>query len=94
MASHISKKYQETGKHLFDIEITDQKPTSEQVKSILSYLSTQKLVKNDSDDYDLPKDLRSVGVARPILVDWFNGKVAVDDEEAAKKILADLAKQV
>lgn len=94
MASFVNKTYKASGCHLFDIEITEKKPTNQQTKSIVSFLSSkQKSMSVESADADLPTELTSLGVVRPILVDWFNGKVSINNEEEAKQLLADLAKQ-
>jgi hypothetical protein len=95
LASFVYDNYKASGQHSFDVEITETRPTSQQTNSILSYLATARQTPSpaESPDSDLPKELTSLGVSRPILVDWFNGKVSINDEKGAKQLLADLAKQ-
>lgn len=77
----IKTKYENPALRDFDIEITENKPTSEQLKSLGRYY------KNDKFNED------SVSTVRPILVDWYHGRVAVNDESEAAKILEELAKR-
>lgn len=74
LVSIIKTKYENPATRSFDIEITESKPTHEQFKSLNSFYRQQ---------------LDEKEPIRPILVDWFNGKVAVNDEQSSIKILQD-----
>lgn len=79
IASYLKKKQDEKWK--YDIEITEQKPTSDQVKAIMGFASP-----------DNAEMLKKHGFVRPLLVDWHHGKIAVNDESSAKKIIDELSK--
>lgn len=65
----IKANYSNPAKQNFDIDITEDKPTPEQLKTLEGFT----------------KDLSS----RPLLVDWFHGRTA-NDEQQAKTILEQL----
>jgi len=75
----------------FDVEITESKPTSEQAKTIISYYNKDQL--NAESTADAEAALKRAGITRPFLVDWYNGKIAVNDESVAKQILNELSKK-
>ncbi|KAA8917536.1 hypothetical protein TRICI_000319 [Trichomonascus ciferrii] len=81
----IRTKYENPALRDFDIEITEGKPTPEQLKSLTKYYDKST---------DKPDDVHStMSAVRPILVDWYHGRVAVNNESEAAKILEELAKR-
>lgn len=71
------------------MEITESRPTTDQLSIIRNLKSLPKEFENSSKD-DIES---SVGEKVPILVDWDNGKVAVNDFNSAKAILENKANE-
>ncbi|TAQ85536.1 hypothetical protein B7494_g6153 [Chlorociboria aeruginascens] len=80
----------------FELEVTEEPPTPEQLTSILEYLGGSKpstVIKGARDEADALKKLKenSDNVQRPITVDWSNGKAVVGDQESEiLKMFSDL----
>ncbi|KAF2839849.1 hypothetical protein M501DRAFT_1003325 [Patellaria atrata CBS 101060] len=71
----------------FDLDVVEQPPTSDQLKSILEYLgsgSAGKVVKGASDEGDALKKLKQNGDAfqRPVVVNWNKGKAVMGENES------------
>jgi hypothetical protein len=64
----------------FSLEVTEEAPTSDQLRSIISFVGPEKLqqvVGGAKGEGDALARLKSEGVAavrRPLVVDWNNGK--------------------
>jgi len=71
----------------FDLDITEEPPTTDQVKSILEFVGAQKastIIKGAKDEADALKKLRADAESfqRPVTVDWNNGRVVPGDNES------------
>jgi len=71
----------------FELDITEQPPTQDQLKSILEYVGAQKagtIIKGAKDEADAMKKLKenSENFQRPVTVDWSNGRVVAGDNES------------
>lgn len=97
--AYIKSRFGNEAKRKFDIEITEAKPTSEQLSTLLRYYHIDKEnLKSDKTDRSgnpvglegLNPESISQGTVRPMLVDWYNGRVAINNEDLAKQILNDL----
>ncbi|KAH7158165.1 thioredoxin-like protein [Dactylonectria estremocensis] len=77
----------------FELNITEEPPTDDQVKTILEYVGTSRIadvVKGAKDEKDaLRKFKESKGnFVRPVVVDWNNGAaIAGDNESEILKLL-------
>ncbi|KAH7176613.1 thioredoxin-like protein [Dactylonectria macrodidyma] len=77
----------------FELNITEEPPTDDQVKTILEYVGTSRIsdvVKGAKDEKDaLRKFKESKGnFVRPVVVDWNNGTaIAGDNESEILKLL-------
>ncbi|KAL0938028.1 uncharacterized protein CTRU02_207759 [Colletotrichum truncatum] len=82
----------------FELNITEDSPTADQVKTILEYVGKSKIpsiIKGASTEQEaLRKFQQSTdNFQRPVVVDWNNGKaVAGDNESEILKMLNDLNK--
>jgi len=82
----------------FDLEVTEEPPTQDQLKSILEYVGAQKtstIIKGAKDEADAMKKLKenSENFQRPVTVDWSNGKaVAGANESEILKMIDSLPK--
>jgi arsenate reductase-like glutaredoxin family protein len=67
----------------FELDVTEEPPTGDQLKSILEYLggsgAAGKLVSGASDENDAIRRLKADGntFQRPLVVDWNQGKVGM-----------------
>lgn len=84
IAAVIKRKYPVQSSYNFNVEVTEGKPTPDQLNIIRNCKGIPVEFKEETGSGALGKV--------PILVDWDNGKVAVDSEAQALKILEDKAK--
>jgi hypothetical protein len=67
----------------FELEVTEEPPTGDQLKSILEYLggpsAAGKIISGASDETDALRRLKADGntFQRPLVVDWNQGKVGM-----------------
>lgn len=72
----------------FEMQITEDPPTADQLKSIFEYVGTGKaaqLVKGAASQSDALRKLGEnggEGFIRPVLVDWNGGRAVVGDDES------------
>ncbi|KAH7336288.1 thioredoxin-like protein [Rhexocercosporidium sp. MPI-PUGE-AT-0058] len=71
----------------FDVDVTEEPPTQDQLKSILEYVGVQKastIIKGAKDEADAMKKLKenSESFQRPVTVDWSNGRAVVGANES------------
>ncbi|KAL2068962.1 hypothetical protein VTL71DRAFT_15300 [Oculimacula yallundae] len=71
----------------FDLEVTEEPPTQDQLKSILDYIGAQKastIIKGAQDEADAMKKLKenSGSFQPPVVVDWANGRAVVGANES------------
>jgi len=72
----------------FELEVTEEPPTGDQLKSILEYLggpsAAGKIISGASDETDALRRLKADGntFQRPLVVDWNQGKVVVGENES------------
>ncbi|KAF2753467.1 DUF1687-domain-containing protein [Pseudovirgaria hyperparasitica] len=76
-----------TGQHEYDLEVREEAPTSDQLKSILGYIGAEnagKIVSGAMGVTDALKKVQQDGKAfqRPIVVDWNSGKAVIGDNES------------
>ncbi|KAH6668329.1 thioredoxin-like protein [Halenospora varia] len=69
----------------FELNITEDPPTSEQLKRILEYIGAQRastIIKSAKNKADAMKKLKenAENFQKPVTVDWKNGKVVVGDD--------------
>lgn len=82
----------------FELEIAENPPTTDQVRSILEYVGAQRageIIKGAKDDADAMKKLSesSSNFNYPVVVDWNNGRaVAGENESEIMKLLESLPK--
>lgn len=86
-ASDHSHQTQFTNREPFELEITENAPTPDQLSSILEYVGVGKasqLVKGASSQSDALKKLKenSENFLRPVVVDWNQGKAVVGENES------------
>jgi len=79
----------------FDLDVTEEAPTSDQLRTILEYVGGKnagRLVEGAKDVEDALR-LRDTGFKRPVVVDWHNGKAVIGESESEiLKMLASLPK--
>lgn len=76
LLNQVESKFQkQAALRNFDLEVNDKDPTADQLAAMKKYTP---LLANVAKPADLP---------RPTLVSWFNGKVAVNNEERALAIV-------
>ncbi|KAI9838924.1 MAG: hypothetical protein M1819_004132 [Sarea resinae] len=71
----------------FDLDVTENAPTSDQLRSILEYVGSEsagELVKGARDEADAMRKLResAENFKRPVIVDWNNGRAVLGDNES------------
>ncbi|KAF7553890.1 hypothetical protein G7046_g6965 [Stylonectria norvegica] len=71
----------------FELNITEDPPTEDQVKTILEYVGASgvsSVVKGARDEKDALKKFKesSASFQRPVVVDWNNGKAIAGDNES------------
>ncbi|RVX69472.1 hypothetical protein B0A52_06536 [Exophiala mesophila] len=71
----------------FELEITENPPTADQLKSIFDYVGSGKaaqLVEGAASQSDALRKLKENGDAfkRPVVVDWVNARAVVGDQES------------
>ena len=86
-ASDHSYQTQHTNREPFELEITENAPTPDQLSSILEYVGAGKasqLVKGASSQSDALRKLKenSENFLRPVVVDWNQGKAVVGENES------------
>jgi arsenate reductase-like glutaredoxin family protein len=86
-ASDHSHQTQHTNREPFELEITENAPTPDQLSSILEYVGTGKtsqLVKGASSRLDALKKLKEnpEDFLRPVVVDWNQGRAVVGENES------------
>jgi arsenate reductase-like glutaredoxin family protein len=86
-ASDHSHQTQVTNREPFELEITENAPTPDQLSSILEYVGVGKasqLVKGASSQSDALKKLKEnpENFLRPVVVDWNQGKAVVGENES------------
>jgi len=83
----------------FELNVTEDAPTSDQLRSILEYIGAKRagdVVKGAKDEADAMKKLKesSDNFKRPVIVDWNNGiVVAGDNESEIMKLVKELPKE-
>ncbi|KAI0120676.1 thioredoxin-like protein [Xylariales sp. AK1849] len=83
----------------FDLDVTEEAPTTDQLQSILEYVGTSKIgsvIAGAKTDSEAMKKFRESSDAfkRPVVVDWSNGKaVASENESEILKLLDAMKKQ-
>ncbi|KAI9787887.1 MAG: hypothetical protein M1816_007373 [Peltula sp. TS41687] len=85
--SNNNAKYSNIRKEEFDLNVTEEPPTLDQLRSILEYVGVKKageLVKGARDESDAMKKLKENAdtFQRPVTVDWNNGNAVVGDNES------------
>ncbi|PRT56505.1 hypothetical protein B9G98_04125 [Wickerhamiella sorbophila] len=78
LLNYIEKTYPDNASRRFDFEVNDRQPTKEQLTHLERLAPKYR------------KEFEAEGIPRPTLVDWFNGKIAVDNESSAKEILEEI----
>jgi len=86
-ASDHSHQTKYTNREPFELEITENAPTPDQLNSILEYVGAGKasqLVKGASSQSDALKKLKETpeNFLRPVVVDWNQGKAVVGEDES------------
>ena len=86
-ASDHSHQTQHTNREPFEVEVTENAPTPDQLNSILEYVGPAKasqLVKGATSQLDALKKLKEnpENFVRPVVVDWNQGKAVVGDNES------------
>jgi arsenate reductase-like glutaredoxin family protein len=86
-ASDHSYQTQHTTREPFELEITENAPTPDQLRSILEYVgpgTASQLVKGASSQSDALKKLKDNpdNFVRPVVVDWTQGKAVVGNNES------------
>ncbi|KAH7409325.1 thioredoxin-like protein [Cadophora sp. MPI-SDFR-AT-0126] len=82
----------------FELEVTEEPPTQDQLKSILEYVGAQKastIIKGARDEADAMRKLKenSENFQTPVTVDWANGRaVAGANESEILKMIDSLPK--
>ncbi|KAE9380101.1 DUF1687-domain-containing protein [Stipitochalara longipes BDJ] len=82
----------------FELEVTEDPPTQDQLKSILEYVGAQKastIIKGARDEADAMRKLKenAESFQRPVTVDWANGRAVVGDNESEiLRMIEDLPK--
>lgn len=71
----------------FELEVTENAPTPDQLKSIFEYLGSGRagdLVKGAASESDALRKVNQDGAlfVRPVVVDWTSGKAVVGDKES------------
>ncbi|KAI9716765.1 MAG: hypothetical protein M1812_005105 [Candelaria pacifica] len=71
----------------FELNVTEDPPTSDQLRNILEYVGARKagdIVKGARDDTDAMKKLaeNAENFKRPVIVDWNNGRAVAGDNES------------
>ncbi|KAG9239495.1 thioredoxin-like protein [Amylocarpus encephaloides] len=71
----------------FQLDVTEEPPTEDQLKSILEYVGAAKIssiVKGAKTEADAMKKLKDSGdnFQRPVTVDWENGRAVAGDTES------------
>ncbi|KAG4439292.1 hypothetical protein IFR05_005225 [Cadophora sp. M221] len=71
----------------FELDVTEEPPTQDQLKSILEYIGVQKastVIKGAKDEADAFKKLKenSGSFQPPVTVDWSNGRAVVGANES------------
>ncbi|OAK98180.1 hypothetical protein IQ06DRAFT_253410 [Phaeosphaeriaceae sp. SRC1lsM3a] len=70
----------------FDLEVTEEPPTGDQLKSIMEYLggSPSNVIQGASDESDALRRLKADAntFQRPLVVDWNQGKAVVGENES------------
>ncbi|KAH7398916.1 thioredoxin-like protein [Phaeosphaeria sp. MPI-PUGE-AT-0046c] len=70
----------------FELEVTEEPPTGDQLKSIMEYLggSAGKVIQGASDESDALRRLKADAntFQRPLVVDWNQGKAVIGDNES------------
>ncbi|MCJ1335711.1 hypothetical protein MMC09_000984 [Bachmanniomyces sp. S44760] len=83
----------------FELNVTEDPPTSDQLRSILEYIGAKKakdIVEGARDFGDAQKKLEEDGsrFKRPVVVDWNNGRAVVGENESEiLKMLSTLPKE-
>ncbi|TVY64286.1 putative redox protein fmp46 [Lachnellula suecica] len=71
----------------FELDVTEEPPTEDQLKSILGYIGADKIgsiMKGAKNEADALKRLKesSENFQRPVTVDWENGRAVLGDSES------------
>ncbi|KAG9254249.1 thioredoxin-like protein [Emericellopsis atlantica] len=83
----------QTQREQFDLNITEDPPTADQVQTILEYVGKNKIstiIEGAQDEKDALKKFKEnkESLRRPLVVDWNNGKaISGDNESAILKLL-------
>jgi len=83
----------QTQREQFDLNITEDPPTVDQVQTILEYVGKSKIstiIEDAKDEKDALKKFKESkeSLRRPLVVDWNNGKaISGDNESAILKLL-------
>ncbi|RDW80166.1 DUF1687-domain-containing protein [Coleophoma cylindrospora] len=84
-SDHASQPKPQRGE--FQLDITEEAPTPDQLTSILEYVKPQPasvIIKGAKDDADAMKKFKqsTENFQRPVTVDWENGKAVAGDSES------------
>ncbi|KAF1949224.1 hypothetical protein CC80DRAFT_520707 [Byssothecium circinans] len=98
-SSHHSQNKEERLE--FDLDVTEAPPTGDQLKTILDYLggpsAAGKIISGAQDEADAIRRLKADGesFARPLVVDWNQGKaVAGENESEILSLLRSIPKEI
>ena len=98
-ASDHTPQNQAVAREPFDLEVTEEAPTPDQLNSIFDYLGSggkaAQLVKGAASQSDALRKLKESGenFQRPVVVDWNQGKAIVGENESEiLKMLRELPK--
>lgn len=97
-SDHSAQSNPKTHRAEFKLEVTEEPPTEDQLRSILEYIGAQKagtIIKGAKDEADAMRKLAANGDSfeRPVTVDWSNGRaVAGANESEILKMIESLPK--
>ncbi|SPO03797.1 uncharacterized protein DNG_06480 [Cephalotrichum gorgonifer] len=82
----------------FDLNVTEEAPTQDQVETILEYVGTEGIPRVVSGASTVTEALRRFNLdkdsfQRPLVVDWNNGKAVIGDNESEILKLLNLSKK-
>ncbi|KAI9863124.1 MAG: hypothetical protein M1813_003944 [Trichoglossum hirsutum] len=77
----------QTGGQEFELNVTEEPPTGDQLRSILEYVGTRRLgeiVRGAKDEADAMRKLQqnSENFQMPLTVDWNNGRAVIGENES------------
>ncbi|KAI0475775.1 DUF1687-domain-containing protein [Xylariaceae sp. FL0804] len=93
-SDHSHQTHPHRQRHEFKLDIVEEPPTSDQLRTILEYVGKNRIssiINGASDETEAMKKFKesTENLNRPLIVDWNNGKaVASDNESEILKLLA------